>query len=156
MYPGWTEIKKAKYKETQIPPAQQAFLDSGAAWVTPRNIREYDGAATEVDEQVYKGVIRDSQDHPPLSSPEIGSPGKSLHKSQFYTQAPPMMDESLYKKTQSRSRREEAESREEAEASEEKEYEWELTPSPERVSHKDKKEENPVESTDSNVPGRKV
>jgi hypothetical protein len=86
-HPAWAEVKNLKYQDYQITPGQQDILSKEASWFTPDNIAQYQ-TGPETDEQlkqeapVFNGQ---GQDHPPLSSPEMGP--SSQNESQFHTQA---------------------------------------------------------------------
>ena len=110
-------MKSISHKDYQISPAQQGMLDSDATWVTPQNLHEYQtGPETDETPAVATTAIID-QDHPPLSSPE---PSRAIQRdhSQFHTQAPPVMDESQFRRKQNESKNPEVT----------EEYEWEATP----------------------------
>ena len=111
-------MKSISYKDYQISPAQQRMLDSGVTWLTPQNLREYQtGPESDEPPAVGTTVVID-QDHPPLSSPEPSSQAIQRDGSQFHTQAPPVMDESQFRKNQNESKNTEVT----------EEYEWEATP----------------------------
>jgi hypothetical protein len=123
-HPAWAEVKNLKYQDYQITPGQQDILSKDASWFTPDNIAQYQ-TGPETDEQlkqeapVFNGQ---GQDHPPLSSPEMGP--SSQNESQFHTQAP-----APFAQSQTKGELEVEEVVEEA--SVEKVLEWDPTPPPE-------------------------
>jgi hypothetical protein len=116
--PGWKEMKSISHKDYQISPGQQGMLDSDATWFTPHNLHQYQtGPETDEAPVVSTTAIID-QDHPPLSSPEPSSQAIQRDHSQFHTQAPPVMDESQFRRKQNESKNPEVT----------EDYEWEATP----------------------------
>lgn len=100
------------------------MLDTDYTWFTPQKTQEY-RTAPSVDEPnpvVLQPVMGDGEDHPPLSSPEPDSQAVRQNDLHFHTQAPPMMDESQFKRNQTTLKKAGAPTNRDTQ-----EYEWEPT-----------------------------
>ena len=116
--PGWKEVKSISYKDYQISPAQQGMLDSDATWVTPQNLQEYQTGPERDEPPAVSTTMVVDQDHPPLSSPEPSSQAIQRDDLQFHIQAPPVMDESQFRRKQNEFKNPDVT----------EQYEWEPTP----------------------------